>query len=115
MFALDPFSLTPLSMFTTNPFAPRPPVRIKLRDDSPSGITLEGGDVLAPGEEKDVEYHLASHLVTTGRATIVQPVPPDPAEHAGDELDPKLDDEIVEEPEPPVVVETRDPKPSRRR
>jgi hypothetical protein len=110
-------------MFTTNPFAPRPPVRIKLRDDSPSGITLEGGDVLYPGEAKDVEYHLASHLVTTGRATIVQPVQPDPAagddefaEKLGDdELDPKLDDEIVEEPESPVVVETRDPKPSRRR
>jgi hypothetical protein len=100
-------------MHAINSFGkPEPAIRIKLRDDSPSSIVLEGGLELNPGEEADVEHGLAIRLLNTGRATriVADPAPVDETEE-------EKVDETAEEV-PPGTTETptnQDPKPSRKR
>jgi hypothetical protein len=86
----------------------RPPLTITLRADSPSGVSLGGVDTLEPGETKAVEYHLATSLLATGRATIAE---------SGGTIDERLLEESpieVSTPDAPAVS-TPERKPRRRR
>lgn len=122
---------------------PRPPIRIRLREDSPCGIALDSTTDLLPGEVADVEFNLAMRLINTGRATRVvaesnSAAPTDaeggesdddllePSDDEGDTADADLEelgeedltDEELEELTAPGSTEPpqhRDPRPSRRR
>jgi hypothetical protein len=52
-------------------------IKIQIRPDSPTGVSIGGGKDLAPGEVADVPFSVAIRLLNSGRATRVKSAPDD--------------------------------------